>query len=276
VIVFPPAKVNIGLNVVRKRTDGYHDIETVMLAIPLYDGLEAVVDPSIPPDEVRYTRSGLLISGSLENDLVLRAHGLIRGKSKLPGIRMHLHKRLPMGAGLGGGSSDGAYALTLLDRLLGLRLPIEELRDMALTLGSDCPFFLETGAHLATGRGEVLTPVEVVLKDNWIAIVNPGVSVPTAEVYANIRPTGSEMDIGRAIASLPMRLWREAAPNIMEEYVFRTRPQVASAIELLLKAGAKYAAMSGSGSTVFGLFASKPPELEWPVGYMAWTLPLGQ
>lgn len=276
VIVFPPAKVNIGLNVVRKRADGYHDIETVMLPVPLCDGLEAVVDRSMPDGTIAYTRSGLPIEGPETRDLVMRAHGLLSAKAALPGLRLHLHKRIPTGAGLGGGSSDGAHALMLLEKLLALSVPKEELHAMALALGSDCPFFLAGGAQLAKGKGEVLEPVSLDLVGYWLVLVNPGIAVPTAEVYAHMKPTGASLDMARLLGSTPMNRWREAVPNVMEEHVFRTRPVVRQVFDLLVAAGAEHAAMSGSGSTVYALFKQRPPELAWPPGHQAWISRLGQ
>ncbi|MBK7944522.1 MAG: 4-(cytidine 5'-diphospho)-2-C-methyl-D-erythritol kinase [Flavobacteriales bacterium] len=274
-IAFPPAKINIGLHVVRKRADGFHDIETVMLPIPLSDALEAIVDADVPPGQVVYTRSGLPIEGDTSRDLVIRAHGSLGARQVLPGLRMHLHKCIPMGAGLGGGSSDGAHALMLLDRLLLLKTPKQELRAMALSLGSDCPFFMEAGAQLALGRGEVLSAIGLDLSGYWLALVNPGIAVPTAEVYANMSPIGIERGIAQSIATNPLQRWREVAPNMMEDYVFKTRPSVHEACARLIEAGAEHAAMSGSGSTVFGFFRQRPPALEWPSGHSAWVFRLG-
>ncbi|MFN3875264.1 MAG: 4-(cytidine 5'-diphospho)-2-C-methyl-D-erythritol kinase [Flavobacteriales bacterium] len=273
-IVFPHAKINLGLNVVRKRTDGYHDIETVMVPIPLCDALEAVVDAAIAPGQAAFTRSGLPVNGPLEADLVMRAHALLGALRPLPGLRLHLHKAIPMGAGLGGGSSDGAHALLLLNKLLGLGIGAEELRGLALRLGSDCPFFLAQGPQLATGRGEVLLPVHPPLPGLWLLVVNPGVAVPTAEVYAHVRPTGTGLGLARVLLEEPVERWRALAPNIMEEHVFRTRPVVAAACQRLRDAGALHAAMSGSGSTVFGLFAAEPPAMDWPAGHAAWLFRL--
>lgn len=274
-IAFPPAKINIGLNVVRKRADGYHDIETVMLPVPLRDALEAIIDPDIPAGTAAYTRSGTPIPGDPGTDLVMRAHAALAARHALPGLRIHLHKRIPMGAGLGGGSSDGAHALLLLNRLLQLNESAEALHQMAAALGSDCAFFLRDGAQLALGRGELLTPIKLDLGGHWLVLVNPGIAVPTAEVYANVRPSGQEIGLAEALRSTPMERWRQVAPNTMEEHVFRTRPAVQAACERLRGAGARHAAMSGSGSTVFGLFKGAPPAMEWPQDHAAWTLPLG-
>ncbi len=275
-IVFPRAKINLGLNVVRKRPDGFHDIESVLVPIPLCDALEAITDTSVGPGGLEFTRSGLRIDGNPRNDLVVRAHGLVAERRSLPGLRMHLHKRIPAGAGLGGGSSDGTNALLLMDKLLGLALKGEEMLEMALALGSDCPFFLNNGPQLAKGRGELLTPVAVELRQHWIYLVNPGIHVSTGEAFSMITPTGKSAHLAEAIQAVPMRAWRSSAPNTMEEVVSRKHPEIAFAVDRLLKAGAVHAAMSGSGSTVFGLFASRPSLLDWPDQFNAWVLPLGE
>lgn len=275
VIAFPPAKINIGLNVVRKRSDGFHDIETVMLPVPLRDALEAIIDPAIPAGTAAYTRSGTPIPGDPGTDLVMRAHAALAARHALPGLRIHLHKRIPMGAGLGGGSSDGAHALLLLNRLLLLNESDDALHRMAAVLGSDCPFFLREGAQLALGRGELLAPIGLDLRGLWLVLVNPGIAVPTAEVYAHVRPSGQEIGLAHVLLSTPLERWREVAPNSMEAHVFSTRPAVREACERLRAAGARHAAMSGSGSTVFGLFKEAPPAIEWPQGHSSWTFPLG-
>ncbi|MBK8227742.1 MAG: 4-(cytidine 5'-diphospho)-2-C-methyl-D-erythritol kinase [Flavobacteriales bacterium] len=275
-IVFPQAKVNLGLNVVRKRPDGYHDIESVLVPIPLCDALEAIADKSVGPGGLRFGRSGVPLAGDARNDLVVRAHALVAERRSLPGLRMHLHKRIPAGAGLGGGSSDGTNALLLMDKLLGLALTGEEMLEMATALGSDCPFFLNNRAQLAMGRGELLTPVSVEFRRHWIYLVNPGIHVPTGEAFSMITPTGKSAHLDEAIQNRPMSEWRSSAPNTMEEVVSRKHPEIAFAIDRLLRAGAMHAAMSGSGSTVFGIFGNRPALLEWPVNFSAWVLSLGE
>lgn len=275
-IVFPKAKINLGLNVVRKRPDGFHDIESVLVPVPLCDALEAVVDPAQDGGIVAYTRSGLFIEGDLAGDLVMRAHAELARRRRLPGLRMHLHKRIPAGAGLGGGSSDGAHALLLLNDLLALGFSQDELRAMAAGLGSDCPFFIHDGPQHAMGRGEVLTPVEVPLGGLWLMLVNPGIHVSTKEAFARMVPTGRELGIAEALARNPVETWRELAPNTMEDPVIAAHPAIGQAMERMRSAGAVHVAMSGSGSTVFGLFRQEPEQLEWPTGHAAWLFPLGE
>ena len=273
-ILFPYAKINLGLNVVRKRPDGYHDIESVLVPIPLRDALEAVVDPSLGEGSMLYARSGLDIPGDPSADLCMKAVVAIRERVALPGLRLHLHKRIPMGAGLGGGSSDGAHTLLLLNDLLELDLKQQELLDLASGLGSDCPFFLGPGPQLATGRGEVLEPVSLDLNGLWLVLVNPGVHVPTSAAFFHTPSTGRSFNITDVLLNEPMERWRALAPNIMENHVFSTWPIVADVLERIQRAGAAHAAMSGSGSTVFGLFRAKPPAFEWPTAYSCWTFRL--
>lgn len=269
-LVFPPAKINLGLNVVRRRADGFHEIQSVLVPVPLCDALEAVIDPAIGDGRVVFTRTGIEVPGSPDDDLCVKAVRLLQREHHLPGLRMHLHKAIPAGAGLGGGSSDGAHALRLVDRLCGLRIAPQRLQDAAASLGSDVPFFLREGAHLAEGRGERLRPVTVDLRGTWLVLVNPGVHVPTAEVYRNTAPTGEEVDLEAALQR-PVEEWNERVVNVMEHHVLRAHPVVAAVKDALRAAGAAYAAMSGSGSTVFGIFRREPAGPVWPPGHRAWT-----
>lgn len=273
-LVFPHAKINLGLNVIERRADGFHEIESVLVSIPLRDALEIIVDPHLPRGEVVYTRSGLSIDGDIERDLCMRAVRSMGRDHGLPGLRMHLHKVVPMGAGLGGGSSDGAHALMLVDRLLHLELGSEYLYKLAAELGSDCPFFLGSEAALVTGRGERLSPIALDLGGLWLMIVNPGLHVSTGEVYANTSPSGKRMDLGEALLSSTMEEWGSIAPNAMEQYVFSAHPEIGKIKQRLLEAGAAHTAMSGSGSSVFGLFRTEPTSIKWPGGYSNWIFQL--
>jgi 4-diphosphocytidyl-2-C-methyl-D-erythritol kinase len=273
-LTFPPAKINLGLRVVRRREDGYHDLQSVMVPIPLYDALEAIIDPELEPNEVVFTRSGLPVPGDAHADLCMKAVRAIQARGELPGLRIHLHKVIPMGAGLGGGSSDGSHTLLLLNDLLSLHMDRADMHAMALDLGSDCPFFLEHGPQLAEGRGDRLRPVQLPLQGLWSVLVNPGIHVPTGEVFRNTTPTGSELDVVGLLRDHPLEEWDRSLPNTMEEWVSRTHPAVAALKRQLQDAGAAYAAMSGSGSTVFGLFREMPPPITWPAGCRSWTFRL--
>lgn len=272
-LVFPHAKINLGLQVLGKRADGYHDIRSVLFPIPLHDALEAVTDPALPDGEVRFTRTGLAVPGKPDEDLCMKAVEALRRESMLPGLHVHLHKVIPMGAGLGGGSSDGTHTLLLLNKLLDLGLSADTLHALAAGLGSDCPFFLENAPQLAEGRGERLQSIPIGLTGYWLVLVAPGIHVPTAEVYRNMRLRTEHKDL-RKVLALPVDQWQGHLVNDMEEYAFAKHPEIGAIKEKLLAHGAVYAAMSGSGSSVFGLFKEKPDGMEWPEGYKAWELAL--
>lgn len=272
-LVFPFAKINLGLHVLRKRPDGYHDIRSMLLPIPLCDALEAVVDESLASGEVKFESTGLPVPGDPASNLCLKAVELVRQRRELPGLRMHLHKAIPTGAGLGGGSSDGAHALLLLNDLLGLHFTEEELHAMAARLGSDCPFFLKGKPQLAQGRGERLSPVEVDLKNHWLVLVNPGIHVSTAEVFQGMRLTTTHADLEEVVKA-PLAAWQGTVVNDMEEFVFAKHPAIGAIKAELLRQGAVYAAMSGSGSSVFGIFGKEPSEIDFPVEYRSWVFPL--
>lgn len=273
-IVFPNAKINLGLNVLARRTDGYNDIESVLVPIPLHDVMEAVIDPTLPANELIYTRSGLPIPGDVNSDLCYKAVRRIQVDQTLPGLRLHLHKVIPMGAGLGGGSSDGAHTLTLLNTLCRLGLSYEVLSGMALELGSDCPFFLNNRTCIARGRGELLTPVSLDLSGMWLVLANPGVHVSTAEVYTNTPATGIPLNFAASLHLERLPEWNTLLRNTMESYVFKSYPTVRILKQKLNDHGAAYTAMSGSGSSVFGLFTKEPGELEMPTGTLFWKLRL--
>lgn len=271
---FPQAKINLGLNVLARRPDGYHDIESVMVPIPLHDVVEAVLAPDLGSNGLEYTRSGLPIPGPIETDLCYKAVRLLQRGRDLPGLRLHLHKVVPMGAGLGGGSSDGASTLELVNTLCGLQLNNQQLADHALELGSDCPFFLQGRVCIARGRGERLTPVDIDLNGLWLILANPGVHVGTAEVYQNTRPTELNWPIEAVLRRERQLEWEKTLPNTMEPYVLRTYPEVDALKQKLKQAGAFYTAMSGSGSSVFGLFTEGPVMPAFTSTTRAWKLQL--
>jgi len=272
-LVFPFAKINLGLQVLRKRPDGYHDLRSVLFPIPLCDALEAVVDEGLAPGEVQFESSGLPVPGNPAANLCLKAVELIRQQRELPGLRMHLLKAIPTGAGLGGGSSDGAHTLLLLNQLLSLGLSQEELHAMAARLGSDCPFFLKEQPQLAEGRGEKLTSVGLNLKGHWLVLVNPGIHISTAEVFQSMELNSAHADLQQALQGQPST-WPGTVVNDMETYVFAKHPAISAIKAELLKPGAMYAAMSGSGSSVFGIFREQPTAPEFPAAYRSWVFPL--
>jgi|WetSurMetagenome_2_1015567.scaffolds.fasta_scaffold36463_3 4-diphosphocytidyl-2-C-methyl-D-erythritol kinase len=263
-IVFPNAKINLGLNVVEKRSDGYHNIETVFYPISLCDGLDVVES-----DRFEFTLSGMDIQANPENNLVTKAYILLKKEFGLPPIKIHLHKVIPVGAGLGGGSSDGAFMLKLLNELYGLRLEIGQLEKYASILGSDCPFFIRNNPAYATGVGDILTSVKIDLSEYSTILIKPPYSVSTADAYKNVVPSSEKNSIFNILMDSPVSKWKNKLENGLENPVFKMFPEIKLIKEKLYELGALYASMSGSGSSVFGIFSSRPdnPGLYFPNNY---------
>lgn len=261
-IVFPHCKINLGLHITRKRSDGYHDLETIFYPLALRDALEAVRNGS--DGNIHFNSTGLPIQGNPSGNLCVSAYELLKKDFPgLPGVDMHLHKTIPMGAGLGGGSADGAFALLLLNRLFQLKLSEARLAAYALQLGSDCPFFIYGKPCFGTGRGEILEPVALDLSAYAFVIVAPGIHVSTAEAFAGIRPQEPSVSL-KEIISLPPTQWKEQLVNDFEAPIMLKHPVIGEIKTELYKAGAVYASMTGSGSCLYGLFprgASIPASL---------------
>ena len=252
-VCFPNAKINLGLNVLDKRPDGFHNLHTVFYPIHINDILETIpVENAIQP--IQFSHTGLAIDGDEANNLCVKAYHLIKNiRPKLPPIQMHLHKNIPMGAGLGGGSADGAFALKQLNDQFDLQIPSDELLQLALELGSDCPFFILNQPCLATGRGEILAPINLNLSAYAIAIVNPGIHVHTGWAFSQLTYKNPSTLLSDAI-KLPVHQWKNHIENDFESAVCATHPEIEAIKTSLYNAGSIYAAMSGSGSTVFGIF----------------------
>ena len=247
-ISFPPAKINLGLSILEKRKDGYHELETCMLPIPFYDILEI-----LPAIEFSFLQTGLKIPGASGDNLCEKAFRLLQEKYAIPNVMMHLRKQIPMGAGLGGGPSDAAYVLSGLNELFQLQLSDEILENLAAELGSDCPFFIKNEAQMARGRGEKLTPMNLTLKGYYLVLLNPGIHVGTKEAYAGVTPSYKEKSL-EVLLENPISAWQDLIVNDFESSIFVNHPKIAELKNELLKSGAIYASMSGSGSSVFGLF----------------------
>jgi len=253
---FPNAKINLGLRVVNKRIDGYHDLETLFYPIPFHDALEIV--PVLKGKESSFVQTGLPIPGTINDNICLRAVALTRKRFPyLPPLNIHLHKTIFTGGGLGGGSSDAAFTLQILNDQFNLRIPEAELAEMALSLGSDCPFFLINKPCLATGRGEILLPALVNLEGYRIVIINSGIHISTAWAFSQVIPSKPEVNIAE-ILNLPITQWQEHLMNDFEVPVFRAFPVLEEIKQACISQGAIYAAMSGSGSTIFGIFPKGP------------------
>lgn len=261
-ISYPNAKLNIGLDVLRKRPDGFHDLES--LFIPCKDLCDTLEIDQAGKFSVEIIKNGRVMDGTAsgewdpKKDLVVKAYQLLKADFALPPVRIRLEKKIPVGAGLGGGSADAAFTLMMLDEMFDLYLPYVMLEDYAAQLGSDCPFFIHNEPMFVSGRGEVLEPFEVPeLAGCRIEVVTPeGVSVSTKEAYAGIVPAMPERPL-RELLALPVKQWREAGvKNDFEKTVFALHPELASMKEDLYSGGAIYASMSGSGSALFGIFTA--------------------
>jgi 4-diphosphocytidyl-2-C-methyl-D-erythritol kinase len=256
-ISFPNAKINLGLHITSKRKDGYHEIETCMVPVPLFDALEMILDK-----KSSWNSSGLSIPGEAKDNLILKAEKLLKKDFPgLPNLSIHLHKNIPMGAGLGGGSADGAFALKLMNNLFDLHLDDFFLEEYAAELGSDCPFFIENTPKIARGRGEILEPIGLSLKGSHLVLINPGIHIGTKEAYAGVTPGPPKVKLEEVLADRSR--WKAELINDFEASIFKTHPPIAAIKEKMYSAGAYYAAMSGSGSSVFGLFDKKPENLTW-------------
>jgi 4-diphosphocytidyl-2-C-methyl-D-erythritol kinase len=268
VIVFPNCKINLGLHILRKRADGFHDLQTVFYPIPLQDGLEVIQNVSSSAKEIEFTSSGLAIDVPPENNICYKAYHLLKKDfSQLPSVKIHLHKTIPSGAGLGGGSADGAFTLLLLNKKFNLDLTEEKLIHYALQLGSDCPFFIINQSCFATGRGENLEKVGLDLSAYKIVLVNPGIHVNTGRAFSQTTPNSERKSL-KEIITLPVAEWKQNLKNDFEETVFTQHPEIKNIKKQLYEAGALYASMSGSGSTVYALFQKNDqPQLQFPAHY---------
>lgn len=253
-VLFPNCKINLGLNIIRKRKDGYHDLETVFYPVAWNDALELLTDQETPGPGIQFYSSGLPIAGDPGSNLCMKAYQLLaKDFPQLPAVRVHLHKAIPMGAGLGGGSSDGAFMLKMLNEKLSLDLDTEQLIGYALQLGSDCPFFIRNTPCIATGRGEEMQPLELDLSAYRMVLINPAIHVSTAWAFAQLTPQPAAIPISKAIRE-PIETWKDILLNDFEAPVIKQSPEIGQIKEQLYQSGALYASMTGSGSTLFGIF----------------------
>jgi len=258
-ITFPNCKINLGLNILRKRSDGYHDIETIFYPIQLTDILEiCALNEAERTSFIPFTTSGLPIQGEISSNLCMKAYKLLKVDfPNLPHIQMHLHKIIPSGAGLGGGSGNAAFALKMLNSIFNLQLSAEQLIEYADNLGSDCPFFIINKPCFATDRGIQLDEIKIELSDYKFLIVNPGIHIDTGRAFRNISPVIPQKSI-RQIIKQPVPTWKYELQNDFEKVIFKQHREIVEIKDNLYIAGAVYASMTGSGSTVYGIF---PKEL---------------
>jgi 4-diphosphocytidyl-2-C-methyl-D-erythritol kinase len=256
VISYPNAKINLGLNVVRKRPDGYHDIESVFYPVPWRDILEIVPEKQ-GKGKVTFTSSGIEIPSNGTPNLCEQVYHLMHEEFDLFSIKLHLHKIIPIGAGLGGGSADAAFAATMLNQMFELGLSNERLEEIVFRVGSDCPFFVANEPAFVSGRGDVLEKFEIDLSGLWIVLVNPNIHIGTKEAYSRIKPAIPAEGL-RELLSEDVTDWKGWVRNDFEQSIFPTHPTISKLKEELYQMGAVYASMTGSGSTVYGLFEECP------------------
>lgn len=264
-ITFPNAKINIGLNIVEKRNDGYHNIESVFCPVPfLKDALE-VVENRENDEVISFSSSGIAIPGDVSDNLCSKAYYLIKADYPLPNLKIHLHKLIPIGAGLGGGSADAAFFIRLVNEKFDLHLSIEQMLRYAEKLGSDCAFFIKNEPMYAEEVGNVFTPIELSLKGLYLTLIHPNIHVNTAKAYQSVTSQKAQRSLFRDVHELPIENWKEYIHNQFEDSVFVEHPEIKVIKEKLYSSGAIYSAMSGSGSAVYGIF-KKPTDLKKTFG----------
>ena len=252
-VTFPNAKINIGLHILKKREDGFHNISTCMYPVYfLTDILEIILSNTI-----NFTSSGIIID---TENLCVKAYNFLKKKKKISNIHLHLHKIINIGGGLGGGSSDAAFVLKMLNDLFFLHLTNLELEEYAGELGSDVPFFINNRPSFAEGKGNLLTESDISLRGYFLLLVFPNIFISTKEAYSHIIPDNNRKPIEQ-ILSLPMREWKKYLENDFEKNAFKTYPLLKEIKETLYQNGALYASMSGSGSTLYGIFEKEPPQI---------------
>jgi len=270
-ILFSPAKINLGLQILERRDDGFHNLRSLMYPTGLCDIIE-IYQLAEGHNPVRFSQSGIRFDNDLEENLCIKAWKLMATECPLPPVSIHLHKQIPVGAGLGGGSSNASTTLKGLNQLAGSPLPEKQIAALAGRLGSDCPFFLHQGPMMMEGRGEVLSRMAVSLEGYYLAILFPGIHISSAEAYRAVSPAIPETDL-REIIQLPTDQWEGQIRNDFEVSAFQRHPLLEELKSCLYQAGASYASLSGSGSALYGIFESDPELPEQLQNYMIWKGP---
>lgn len=258
-ICFPNAKINIGLLVTEKRPDGYHNIETLFYPTKLYDVLEIVEDKR-SEQAYSWSCSGIPIDGKAEDNLCLKALMLLKQDYEIPPVKIHLHKVIPFGGGLGGGSADAAFTLTTLNDMFSLNISNAKLIEYAAIIGADCAFFIQNSACIATGIGNVLQQYSLSLSGKFLLLVKPDIHISTPEAYSGIKPKLPKQSLAQSL-SQPIDTWKENVINDFEHSVFPNHPAIKAIKDKMYEEGAVYASMTGSGATVFGIFDENPQQL---------------
>jgi 4-diphosphocytidyl-2-C-methyl-D-erythritol kinase len=255
-LAFPNCKINLGLNVIEKRPDGFHTINTIFYPVNWCDALEVIENQSA--EGFTLSTSGLPVEGDIKNNIIFKAWQILSQQKKIPSVNVHLHKNIPMGAGLGGGSSDAAFFIDLLDKKFNLELSEHQKHSTASELGSDCAFFLNNKAVFAAGRGNEFSPVTVDLGKYYILLVYPGIHSNTREAFEGLTPQKPAHDLKNSIETLPVNEWKHFLVNDFDNTIIKKYPAVGDLKKRMYELGAIYASMSGSGSAVYGLFEEKP------------------
>lgn len=268
-ILFPNAKINLGLNVTEKRKDGFHNIQSVFVPINYCDCLEIIenINETIKKNKLKFTFSGMQIDGDPTKNIVAKAYELLNNDFNLPAVKIHLHKTIPVGAGLGGGSSDAAFTLKGLNDLFNLKLQEKELISYAIKLGSDCAFFIRNKPVFASGKGEIFDDCFIDLKKHRTIVVWPNIHISTLDAFKNIKPKQNKKNLKEIITN-NITGWKNVLKNDFEETIFKKHPQIGVVKEKLYANGALYASMSGSGSAVYGIFENEIPKIDWPDNYL--------
>jgi 4-diphosphocytidyl-2-C-methyl-D-erythritol kinase len=269
VISYPHAKINLGLNVVSKRSDGYHNLETVFYPVQWCDLMEILPGPQHSKG-IEVHMSGLPVAGKHADNLCVKAYELLRQYYSVRAVKLYLHKQIPMGAGLGGGSSDAAFFVKKMNELFSLGISDDDMRALVMKLGADCAFFIDGKPVFAEERGDKFTPIDFSLKGYHIAIVYPGIHVATSTAFANVSPRVPEYNCLDIVTRHPVAGWKELLSNDFEKTVFSAHPEIEAVKNRLYDAGAVYASMSGSGSAVFGLFESEMDVAKLFPGMSVW------
>lgn len=255
-LLFANAKINIGLNITSRRDDGYHLIQSVFMPIPFYDIIEII--PSNQSDII-FKCTGIEIESDTEDNLCVKAYRLMKQYFSIPGFNMHLHKQIPIGSGLGGGSADAAFTLKGINKIAKLNLTDNELKQLAVKLGADCPFFIDNVPAYAEGIGEQLEPIENKLYNKYVVLVIPNIFISTAEAYQNIKPQTPNASL-KEVYSSDSKQYKNTIKNQFEDYAFAKYQQLKKIKDILYQKGAFFASMSGSGSAIFGIFDFEPPD----------------
>lgn len=269
-IVYPNAKINLGLKITAKREDGFHDLESIFLPTGFCDILEVQADDAAKGPGISLECSGIKIEGREEDNLVVRAYNMIAEEYKLPAVKIALHKQIPSGGGLGGGSSNGAFMLKALDELFELRMSNKVLKEYAARLGSDCPFFIDNVPALVTGRGEIIEKLDRGTGDMQLVIISPGLHISTAWAYSMIRPAKTEISFRDAL-NTGRDKWKNLFVNDFEETAFKKHPVLKEIRDKLYSLGAFYASMTGSGSAIYGMFEEETDIKNAFPAYQVWS-----